>query len=110
RKTNPRSAVQEDDNRAHGSTPQTIQKAIAEPLAAVCEADYLTVPVAEEADELAALAPAELARRVTALRHEMREAAKQLEFERAAEIRDRIKTLEARALGVASADAGSGRR
>jgi len=43
---------------------------------------------------------------VSALRREMREAAKQLEFERAAEIRDRIKTLEARVLGVAPADAG----
>src|SRR5437016_5746871 len=104
--TNRRRAVQEEYNRAHGITPQTIQKAIAEPLAAVCEADYLTVPVAEEEDELAALAPAELAKRVAALRQEMREAAKQLEFERAAEIRDRIKTLEARALGVAAADAG----
>ena len=104
--TNRRRAVQHEYNRTHGITPQTIQKAIAEPLAAVCEADYLTVPAAEEEDELAALAPAELAKRVAALRQEMREAAKQLEFERAAEIRDRIKTLEARALGVASADAG----
>ena len=104
--TNRRRAVQEEYNRTHGITPQTIQKAIAEPLAAVCEADYLTVPAAEEEDELAALAPAELAKRVAALRQEMREAAKQLEFERAAEIRDRIKTLEARALGVAPADAG----
>jgi len=104
--TNRRRAVQEEYNRTHGITPQTIQKAIAEPLAAVCEADYLTVPAAEEEDELAALAPAELAKRVAALRQEMREAAKQLEFERAAEIRDRIKTLETRALGVTSADAG----
>src|SRR5207247_1606764 len=104
--TNRRRAAQEEYNRTHGITPQTIKKAIAEPLAAVCEADYLTVPAAEEEDELAALAPAELAQRVAALRQEMREAAKQLEFERAAEIRDRIKTLEARALGVAPADAG----
>ncbi|TMB20504.1 MAG: excinuclease ABC subunit UvrB [Deltaproteobacteria bacterium] len=104
--TTRRRAVQQEYNHIHGITPQTIQKAIAEPLAAVCEADYLTVPVAEEEDALAALAPAELAKRVTALRKEMRDAAKQLEFERAAEIRDRIKTLEARALGVASADAG----
>jgi len=105
--TNRRRTVQQEYNQTHGITPQTIQKAIAEPLAAVCEADYLTVPVAgEDEAELAALAPAELAQRVTALRREMREAAKQLEFERAAEIRDRIKTLEARALGVAPADAG----
>src|SRR5207247_5668892 len=104
--TNRRRAVQEEYNRVHGITPQTIQKAIAEPLAAVCEADYLTVSVAEEEDELAALAPAELAQRVSALRGEMREAANALEVERAAEIRDRIKTLEARVLGVAPVDAG----
>ena len=73
----------------------------------LCEADYLTVPLADEAnDEVAALAPAEAARRVAGLRKEMREAAKQLEFERAADIRDRIKALEARMLGVAPADLG----
>src|SRR5881397_1042692 len=105
--TNRRRAVQQEYNRAHGITPQTIQKAIAEPLAAVCEADYLTVPLVHETpEEEERLDPAEVAQRVTALRREMREAAKQLEFERAAEIRDRIKTLEARVLGVAPADAG----
>jgi len=104
--TDRRRAVQQEYNRVHGITPQTIRKAIAEPLAALCEADYLTVPVAEEEGELAALPPAEVAKRVAALRQEMRDAAKQLEFERAAEIRDRIKALEARALGVAPADAG----
>jgi excinuclease ABC subunit B len=99
--TNRRRAVQQEYNRAHGITPQTIQKAIAEPLAAVCEADYLTVPVvAESPEEHEALDPARLAERVNALRKEMRDAARQLEFERAAEIRDRIRALEARALGV----------
>jgi excinuclease ABC subunit B len=105
--TDRRRAAQQEYNRVHGITPQTIRKAIAEPLAALCEADYLTVPVAEEEEgELAALPPAEVAKRVAALRQEMRDAAKQLEFERAAEIRDRIKALEVRALGVAPADAG----
>src|SRR5436190_20088700 len=101
-----RRTVQQRYNVEHGITPRTIRKAIGDPLVAIAEADYLEVPVAEEEDELAALAPAELAKRVAALRQEMREAAKQLEFERAAEIRDRIKTLETRALGVTSADAG----
>jgi excinuclease ABC subunit B len=100
--TNRRRAVQQEYNEEHGITPQTIQKAIAEPLAAVCEADYLTVPLVRETadDGEEVLDPAALAERVAALRKEMREAAKQLEFERAAEIRDRIRTLEARALGV----------
>ncbi len=105
--TNRRRAAQQDYNRTHGITPQTIQKAIAEPLAAVCEADYLTVPlVAEGAEETEALDPAAVAERVAALRKEMREAARQLDFERAADLRDRIQALEARALGVEPAALG----
>jgi excinuclease ABC subunit B len=99
--TNRRRRAQEDYNRAHGITPQTIQKAIAEPLAVVCEADYLTVPVVREDGAGEALTPSELAARLADLRREMREAARALEFERAAEIRDRMHALEARALGVA---------
>jgi excinuclease ABC subunit B len=105
--TNRRRGVQQAYNRDHGITPQTIQKAIAEPLAAACEADYLTVPLDEEtSDEGPELEPGELAERIGALRQEMREAARQLEFERAAEIRDQIRTLETRALGLAPARGG----
>jgi excinuclease ABC subunit B len=104
--TNRRRAVQEAYNQERGITPQTIQKAIGEPLMAVCEADYLTVPtVRETADGDGALDAAALAERVVALRKEMREAAKQLDFERAAEIRDRIRALETRGLGVEPAAA-----
>src|SRR5262249_51386258 len=46
--TNRRRAVQQSYNREHGITPQTIRKAIAEPLAAVCEADYLSLPASDE--------------------------------------------------------------
>jgi excinuclease ABC subunit B len=100
--TNRRRSTQQTYNASHGITPQTIQKAIAEPLAAVCEADYLTVPLAADGpDETDALDPHRLAERVTLLRKEMREAAKQLDFERAAELRDRIRALETRALGIA---------
>jgi excinuclease UvrABC helicase subunit UvrB len=57
--TNRRRAVQQEYTRTHGITPQTIQKAIAEPLAAVCEANYVCVPVvAEGPGEEAALDPA----------------------------------------------------
>src|SRR5438094_4032483 len=86
--TNRRRTVQQEYNRRHGITPQTIQKAIAEPLAAVCEADYSTVPLVRESPgEEEALEPAAVAERVAALRREMREAAKRVEFERAARIR-----------------------
>jgi excinuclease ABC subunit B len=100
-----RRAYQQEYNQKHGITPQTIQKAIAEPLATVCEADYLTVPLARETPEdEERLDPAELAARITGLRRDMREAAKQLDFERAAEIRDRIRALDARLLGVDPVD------
>src|SRR5438876_6534937 len=99
--TNRRRAVQQDYNQEHGITPQTIQKAIGEPLAAVYEADYLTVPlVAETPDDQEALDPAVAAKTIAELRREMRDAAKQLEFVRAAELRDSILALEARVLGV----------
>ena len=99
--TDRRRAVQRAYNTEHGITPQTIQKAIAEPLTAVCEADYLTVPLLRETpDEEEGLDPAALAKRIDGLRAEMREAAKQLDFERAAEVRDRLRALEVRALGV----------
>ena len=104
--TNRRRAVQEEYNQRHGITPQTIQKAIAEPLAVVCEADYLTVPLVAETPDEGPVDPAALAKTVAALRREMREAAKQLEFERAAELRDRIHALETRLLGVEPAEAG----
>jgi excinuclease ABC subunit B len=102
--TNRRRLVQQEYNTAHGITPQTIQKAIAEPLAAICEADYLTVPAGDGEGGDESLPPALVASRVADLRREMREAAKQLEFERAAQIRDQIRTLEMRALGVSPAD------
>src|SRR6184192_3992424 len=104
--TNRRRAVQEEYNQRHGITPQTIQKAIAEPLAVVCEADYLTVPLVAETPDEGPVDPAALAKTVAALRRDMREAAKQLEFERAAELRDRIHALETRLLGVEPAEAG----
>ncbi len=101
--TDRRRQAQQAYNEEHGITPQTIQKAINEPLAALCESDYVTVPAGRETgDDDGALDPAAVADRIAALRKEMRDAARQLEFERAAEVRDRIRALEKRALGLAS--------
>jgi len=100
--TNRRRAVQEAYNREHGITPQTIRKAIAESLVQIAEADYVEVPIAAEAEE-EYLSARELARRVAALRKEMKEAAAALEFERAAELRDRIQRLQERELALREA-------
>jgi excinuclease ABC subunit B len=93
-----RRATQAAYNREHGITPQTIRKAVADPLIAACEADY--VEVAGDGADGAAVDPAVAAARVRGLREEMRAAAKALEFERAAAIRDEIRTIERQAAGL----------
>jgi len=99
--TNRRREVQEAFNREHGITPQTIQKAIATPWAEAAEADYVDLPsVAEESEEYVSLA--EIPKRVAALQKEMRDAAGKLEFERAAELRDRIQRLQEQELVLRS--------
>jgi excinuclease ABC subunit B len=97
--TNRRRRIQTTYNEEHHITPQTIQKAISDPLLAVCEADYADVPLVEE-DEVRYVDPEEVARAVKGLREEMQQAARALEFERAADLRDRIRSLEERALGI----------
>jgi excinuclease ABC subunit B len=100
--TNRRRAAQEAYNREHGITPQTIQKAIATPWAEVAEADYVDLGgVAEEAEEYVSLK--DIPKRVAALQKEMRDAAGKLEFERAAELRDRIQKLQAQELALRGA-------
>ena len=105
--TNRRRQVQEEYNRAHGITPTTITKAIREldPSLGYLDADYLDVEqVAAEKGKKrkrrGEVVPdaAELPKLLEDLKKEMREAAKAMEFERAAELRDRIKQLESRAL------------
>ena len=91
--TNRRRKIQEDYNRENGITPETVKKAIPDILTSIYEADYVTVPaVAEEAEEYVSIF--DLPKKVSRLKKEMREAAARLDFEKAAEIRDRIKSLE----------------
>jgi excinuclease ABC subunit B len=94
--TERRRAIQEEYNREHGITPTTIIKSIESTLVTAYEADYFKVPLELESmeDYTAANIEATIAR----LEHEMRAAAKNLEFERAAEMRDRIKYLREREL------------
>jgi excinuclease ABC subunit B len=95
--TSRRRNIQGAYNRHHGITPETVRKAIPDILASIYEADYVTVPmVAEKTEEYVSLF--EIPKRVSRLKKEMREAASKLNFEKAAEIRDRIKSLEEREL------------
>jgi len=90
--THRRRQLQEDYNREHGITPETIQSRIKDVLSSVYEADYVTIPAAAE-EPLPYLTedPEKLLPR---LKKEMQRAAKKLEFERAAALRDRIRALE----------------
>jgi excinuclease ABC subunit B len=94
--TERRRTIQEEYNREHGITPRTIIKSIESTLVTAYEADYFKVPLELEAIE--DYSPANLEATIARLEHEMRAAAKNLEFERAAEIRDRIKYLREREL------------
>jgi excinuclease ABC subunit B len=90
--TDRRRQVQEAYNVAHGITPASIVKNIDKVLSSVYERDYVTVPkVAEERERYRT--PAELDAAMAGFEREMREAAANLEFERAARIRDRLRAL-----------------
>jgi excinuclease ABC subunit B len=92
--TTRRRELQERYNLAHGITPRSVVKKISSLRESIWEADYVTVPTRKEAVE--ELMPShELPELIAGLRREMAQAAKELEFERAAELRDRIRELEA---------------
>ena len=92
-----RRTIQEEYNKTHGITPETITKSIRDVLTSVYEADYYTVPMVREEEE-GYVAPRELPKAIKQLKKEMREAAERLEFERAAEFRDRIQRLQEAAI------------
>jgi excinuclease ABC subunit B len=94
--TNRRRAIQQEYNREHGITPQTIIKSIESTLVTAYEADYFKVPLDLEAIE--EYSRGNIQATIARLEGEMRVAAKAMEFERAAELRDRIKYLREREL------------
>jgi excinuclease ABC subunit B len=96
--TSRRRAIQEVFNRENGITPQTIIKPIEATLITASEADYFKLPT--EVDQIEDYSPEHLEATITRLEVEMRAAAKRFEFEKAAELRDRIKILRERELQV----------
>jgi len=80
-------------NREHHLTPETIRKEIDTLLGSPYEADYVTVPMAEEA-EAPYFSPDQMESVIEELKGKMSKAAKNLAFEEAAMFRDRIKELE----------------
>ena len=93
--TNRRRAKQLDYNKENNITPQSIIKGVDMDLARIVEADYVTIPDEATLDAAANVKnEKQLAELLAQLETQMREAAKKFEFERAAQLRDRIRGLK----------------
>ena len=96
--TERRREIQEQYNTEHGITPTTIVKSIDATLVTAYEADYFKVPL--DLDGFEEYSPKQLKETIQQLEADMRNAAKEMKFEQAAEIRDRLKYLRERELAV----------
>ncbi len=97
--TERRRNLQMEYNKANNITPEGIKKGIYEILGDIAERDYYTVPlVRENAAEY--IPESEIPAIIRSLEKEMKEAAKALEFEKAAKLRDKIKVLKERGVAV----------
>jgi excinuclease ABC subunit B len=90
--TGRRRQIQVDYNERNHITPQSIVKPIDMSLVAIAEGDYVTVPL-ESDEEVDSLTPEQRQRFIGELEERMREAARKFEFEKAAQLRDRVKGL-----------------
>lgn len=93
--TNRRRKIQHEFNQVHHITPESIRKSIQDILSSLAEKDYVTIEIASEGTETAP-PPQEIPKMIKKLTDEMFKAARDLEFERAAQLRDRIRDLEQR--------------
>ena len=99
--TNRRRTIQAEYNAEHGITPVTIQKAVESPLDELLRAGSLQVDKERSvAEQAAARQTSNPEQEIARLRKQMKAAAAKLEFERAAEIRDLIKELQALVIGA----------
>jgi excinuclease ABC subunit B len=92
--TTRRRGTQKEYNERNGITPQSIVKSIDMSLVSIAEADYVTVPL-ESDEEIESMTPEQRNRLLGELEERMREAARKFEFEKAAQIRDKVKALRA---------------
>jgi excinuclease ABC subunit B len=93
--TNRRRELQRAYNAEHGITPRSVSRAILDMGGEPDQADFVDVArLARDVDRMKISSPAELRAQISSLRKEMKDAADALEFERAAELRDRARELE----------------
>jgi excinuclease ABC subunit B len=93
-----RRKYQGEYNEANGITPEGITKSIVDILSSIYEKDYLTVPAGEMEEE--GVEPKKLSKMIKKLRKDINEAAKRWDFERAAQLRDRLARLEQMELAI----------
>ncbi len=96
--TTRRRALQEAYNEEHGIVPQTIVKPVDTLLVQIAEGDYVDLTAVEPAVEETPVSVEEIDALVGSLEEQMRAAAREFEFEKAARLRDRIKDLRQKML------------
>jgi len=101
--TNRRRALQQAYNAEHGITPESVVRAIDDVMGSVYERDYMT-PSANQGE--AFRTQAELDAEIARLQGDMKAAAANLDFEKAAAVRDTLKALRNRELGLTGMAAG----
>jgi excinuclease ABC subunit B len=99
--TERRRALQAAYNTEHGITPESVVRAIDDVMSSVYAADYSTPPSLRDGLERFRT-QAELDAEIARLQHEMKAAAANLDFERAAALRDTLKTLRGHELGLSA--------
>ena len=92
--TNRRRDAQRAYNEEHGIEPATIIKAVDSDLVRMANLDYLDVPLPGQRSKLDLVADEDIDKAISRLTREMKDAAKNLDFERAAEIRDKLRELK----------------
>ena len=97
--TERRRKIQMEYNRVNNITPESIKKGIYDLLSDIAERDYYTVPLVRE-NEAEYIPDTEIPAIIKSLEKEMKDAAKNMEFEKAAKLRDRIKALKERGIAV----------
>jgi excinuclease ABC subunit B len=92
--TNRRRAIQQKYNEEHGIEPASIIKAIDSDLVKMANLDYFEIPGRPSQKKLDMVADEDIDKAISRLTREMKDAAKNLDFERAAEIRDKLRELK----------------
>ena len=90
--TKRRRIIQRKYNEENDITPESIKKSISNVLSSIYEADYMTVPIAPKS-KIIPDKEEDLPELIAKLTKEMKQAAKNMEFEKAAELRDELKEL-----------------